>query len=343
MAHNIFGERFLSYRQPAWHALGTVSQEEMGAEAALQLIGGDVVVTLRKVFALMPPGTEPMLLELPNRAIIRHPTPDDPVFVPFGVVGTEYVPITLGDVATAWDEHVNRPVETMALLRRGAMGLITTKLPSIDVKGDEVEMYLGATAPLDGATAATAEIWPLRVVCQNTLNAAQSRAKSVYRVDHSAGAVERMALWLKDAYQTAENNVAVLREAFTVLANVRVTEADAKGVIEKAYPEPRPIERAAPKEVQEKWQEQSEALRRRVHNYRTNAYNLFEGGGMGSGSRAAKGTLWGAFNAVVECEDYRKSWNRDGLEPVFAAEQTLFGPRAETKKRAYEACLQLVR
>ena len=39
MAHNIFGERFLGQRKPAWHQLGLVVDEPIGAVKALERIG----------------------------------------------------------------------------------------------------------------------------------------------------------------------------------------------------------------------------------------------------------------------------------------------------------------
>ena len=39
MAHNLFGERFVSVRVPAWHKLGRVLEEPVSATQAWNLAG----------------------------------------------------------------------------------------------------------------------------------------------------------------------------------------------------------------------------------------------------------------------------------------------------------------
>ena len=44
-------------------------------------------------------------------------------------------------------------------------------------------------------------------------------------------------------------------------------------------------------------------------------------------------TAWGAYNAIVETEDYRKGWN--------ISESALFGPRAQRKAKAFNLALTM--
>ena len=53
-------------------------------------------------------------------------------------------------------------------------------------------------------------------------------------------------------------------------------------------------------------------------------------------SEACKGTVWGLYNAVVECEDYR----RGGSEKSRAT-SAVIGDRAVTKQRAFDVALTL--
>lgn len=154
IGHEIFGARFTSFREPSWHGLGLVSQTEMDATTALTRIGGDLNYSLHPNFTEI----EGELITLPTRTIVRHPSFDDPEYVPLGQVGPDYCLLAPTEVAALWDEYVGQPVETMGVLRRGAMLFITTKLEAMDVKGDEVERYLGLTSPMDGVRAATAEV-----------------------------------------------------------------------------------------------------------------------------------------------------------------------------------------
>lgn len=214
MGHAIFGERFLSLRRPAWHGLGLVTETEMSAREALIQVGGDLNVRLHANFTEI----EGTLTELPSRSIVRYPTTDDPEHVVLGQVGPDYHLLTPGEVADIWDEYVGQPIETLGILRRGALFFCTTKLPTLDIKGDEVERYLGVCSPMDGQRTASAEEWDVRVVCANTLKAAQAQARVSYRVVHDATAKERLGVWLKNAYEKAEQNYEVVKEAFELLA-----------------------------------------------------------------------------------------------------------------------------
>jgi hypothetical protein len=272
------------------------------------------------------------------RAAMRHPTADDPEYRTFNVVSEGYQPITMADVATVCDEHIAKPVETMGILGHGERGFVTFRLPAIDVKGDEVEMYLGATYSF--TTAATAEVWPLRVVCANTLRMAQARAQAQYRIVHDESARARMADWLRDAYAEAESKTDLLREAFVLLAGTKATTAQAKRVIREAYPDPTVPRGDAPAEVVEHRMKRWEYRRSRRIVFREGAFELFQGAGRGMDSKAAKGTLWGVVNAVVETENYRKgSFKGDEGENV--AEDVLFGKRGAAMERAADAALAL--
>src|SRR5581483_9563027 len=134
MAHELLGERFFSYRQPAWHALGTVSDKETTAREAYETIG---TIDVQKLRLFTSDG-----LETEFDAIVREATHDDPVRRVFGVVNKKYELVTPGDVVDNWDRAVSRYVETMGLLEKGSTLFVTTKLPTVDINGDELENYM---------------------------------------------------------------------------------------------------------------------------------------------------------------------------------------------------------
>lgn len=344
MSHQIFGERFLTLRQPAWHNLGLVVDEELSAREALGKIGGDLNLTLRPMYYEID-GTK---IEVPQHQIVRFPTKEDNEYVALGVVDSkDYVLFTPGQMCDIWDEHVGKHIETMGILRRGALFFCTTRLPTMDIKGDEVERYLGVTSPMDGRAAASAEEWDIRVVCANTLRAAQAQAKVAYRVAHGQGARERIGAWLNDAYKKAENNYNTAKEAFTLLADKRVDDMTARSIVLNTYADPRMPEKNAPDDVMEGRMQRWEAERKRLVKRREMAIELFGGDGTGMNSKAAAGTLWGLWNAVVELEDYRQGSRQpdkqgrkgDEAEAYRSSEDAMFGGRAATKQICYDACL----
>ena len=266
MAHEIFGERFLD-RKAAWHHVGFQNvKEELSAVEALRKIDGDFDVELKPLYFKID-GKE---VVSGFNQILRCPTKDDDEYVPFGQpVGRDYRAFRPRELCNVWDASLrDAPVETMGVLRRGAMFFITTKLPTIDVCGDEVERYLGVTSPLDGESALSAEEWPLRVVCANTLRAAQAAAKVAYRVVHNEDALDYLGAWIKDAYDVAKQNEANLKKAFEILAKAKVDDATAKKNFALVYPSPAPPTKTAPDAVMAKRIERYEAERRCIERFR---------------------------------------------------------------------------
>lgn len=339
MTAGIFGERFASYRQPAWHRLGEVLEKQMSAVQALRKIGGDdQIVTMEPVQVKVAGKT----IALPDyRAVMRHPTPDDDEYRVFNVVSKDYQPITMADVASIADEFVAEHVETIGILGQGERGFLTFKLPAIDVRGDEVEMYLGATYSFVGA--ATVEVWPLRVVCQNTLAIAQARAETAYRVVHDETAKERMGAWMADAYNEAKAKSDLLREAFTALAKARTTPAGVKKVIAAAYPDPKTPALNAPNDVIEQREKYYEQQVRRIGVFRSEANRLIAGDMTGFDKKAVKGTYWGAVQGIAEMENYRKASFIGGKEGEKAATAVLFGARRDVMSRATATALDLAK
>ncbi|KKL93629.1 hypothetical protein LCGC14_1872830, partial [marine sediment metagenome] len=129
MPASLFGERFLSYREPAWHRLGLVLDEPITALKAFRKMGPYEV----KLIPLSAVGMTDV--EIPHRAIVRTGTNDDPNNRVFGIVSEDYVLIQPKEFCEIWDEHVAEPIETIGALQQGETLFISTKLPSFDVNG----------------------------------------------------------------------------------------------------------------------------------------------------------------------------------------------------------------
>jgi len=330
--HNLFGERFADARQPAWHELGTVFEDEVSATEAFERIG-PYEVRLAEAFA---DG-----INLDRLAILRDPTTDDPETRVFGVVSSGYPLISPQDVCSIFDEQVAKPIETIGALGYGETFFVSTYLPTVDVKGDEVENYLLVSNPMTGLQAAEVRVTPVRVVCQNTLMASDRLATQKMKVVHDKDAKVRMADWLRETYEFAETSAKMLQELFVAMASRRVKDAEARKLFEYAYPSPKKPQTNAPQAVMEQrvqwWQENVALTQRR----RDGAKALFEGMGTGMDLPAAKGTLWGAYNAVVETEDYRRGRHDDQIA-ASAMGWGVTAERASIKKRAFEYAVKQV-
>lgn len=303
--------------------------EPVNAVKALRLMGEYSIRTEQLV-------TQAGGLVAPRKAIIREATTKGEPEVVLGTVGPEFNPI--GPLATCsiWDEAVNVPVETIGSLRNGAHLFISTKLPQFSVKGDEMQDYLLVSNPMDGGESAEILRTPVRVVCANTLRLGKQRGTETYRIVHDENARKRMFDWLYGLYQKAVAQAALIKEACEVLATYKVKDADAVEVLERVYPEPRKLRVTAPSEVMKKRERHRLYASEHMTTNREQALKLFKGDGRGAQTKAACGTAWGLYNAVVEYEDYR--WARS---PQQALESSVFGARAKVKDAAFDICADM--
>lgn len=322
-------------RTPAWHRKGTIMDVERSARESLEVIGGALNVTLESLT------TESGLI-LPDRAIVRGPVQDDPKSRSFGVVGPEYVLVTPDDAVQIWDEHVARPIETMGMLGKyGQEFFMTTKLPDLDVKGEEVCNYLLGHFPMSPFKSAQAIVSPVCTVCANTLRLAESMAVQRLRVVHDRSIKARLAAWMSEMVARAEAQTEALKGAFDAFASHQVTKKQTEVVLSQAYPSPAEPIRNAPDSIMEGRWKTYEYVRDSADKAKKQVVALFQGAGTGMDLEARKGTMWGLYNAVTERENYRR-----GGDAQSSAMSILFPNTAQsrgaTMERAFQAGLAIV-
>lgn len=331
MAETIFGSRLESRTLAGWHPARSDGAYDTAREA----------VEARAKFNV---GVYPLDARLPNTtqfidryAILRHPGGGASQTEVWGIVSDEYGLIRPKEVAAIWDEQVDRPIATAGTISRRLF--LMTRLAAVDVKGDPVEMYLALVNPMDGLHAASILITGVRIVCVNTLIMAQSLATLKYRVVHDEFAKERLGAWLGHAFEEAQAKQEAIAEAYRILADHRVDSSEFEAIIYTAYPDPKRPATTAPPEIMTKRFEKWEYEVERVQNFRTASWEFFEGAATGADHPAFKGTAWGAYNSIVEVEDYRRTQDESDVEGV--TESLLFGDRAAAKSRAFEAALEV--
>ena len=325
MAHEIFGERFFSRRVPAWHGLGLVLNEDIGATEAFKRIG-EYTVSLEPVTV----GTGADASGF--RAIVRSETPKGGPAAVLNVVTADYNPIGTHETCAIFDRAVNRPVETIGSLRNGAYLFMTTKLPKFDIAGDEIDDYLIVVNPMDGKEASHILRTPTRVVCMNTLRMGQSLSAERYNLRHGADVAKQLEEWLSGMYVKALANTAKIKTAGEILAAHYPTDEILKVWLAEIYPEPRAVRQTAPTIVLQKREEHRQYVREHQLSHREQVQRLFrDGTGTGMNTPAARNTAWGFYNAVTEYEDCR--WSRN---PQRALESAVFGARANVKEAAFD-------
>lgn len=194
---------FFSVKEKAWHGLGQIISDYPTSAEALQFAGLNYTVEKRGLFTYGD-DTDPekddndvvmeWRLDVPNYyATVR--TDSEEVL---GVVGKDYEVVQNVDAFSFFDSIVGGKegilYETAGALGNGERIFITAKLPDyIRVgKDDCIEKYLFLTTSHDGTGSIQIAFTPVRVVCQNTLNAALRHHTNCLKIRHTASASEKL-------------------------------------------------------------------------------------------------------------------------------------------------------
>ena len=311
MAHELETQNgvasFASFREPAWHGLGTVFTEEKNTAEMLAAANLDNWnVRLEDV-------------EIPNTLtsdknyfyVVRTNPTDKTQTDVLGVVGERYRVLQNEDLFSFGDNILDGGGrwETAGSIRGGRVvfgSLALERETVLDPSGvaDVVKTYLLINTSHDGSIAIQASITPVRVVCANTLNLAlgsrgKNAIKQSFKIRHT---------------QTAEGKIQIAREtlglankymdAFDVMANAmiqkEITAQQFNEIILAAYPKPEKDSKGSIK----KWETKVDV----INDIYTGQFN-----GM------IANTAWGAFNALTERLDWYRSARGDNNESLLAA------------------------
>ncbi len=219
---------FVSAKEPAWHHLGTVLDHVFTAKEAIEFGGLDFTVQKQRLL------TEKWLEVPDNFATVREDNNEV-----LGMVGKDYTIVQNRDVFSFFDQIVGSGkaiYETAGCLGKGGVIFVTAKLPKEIVIGNDgpIDNYLVLCSSHDGSMAITAFFTPVRVVCQNTLNAAfQNNTNRVY-IKHTQNVKERFveAAKVMGIHSIYLDNLEV---AFRLLYDKRVSDLDMKSIVTRAF------------------------------------------------------------------------------------------------------------
>lgn len=245
MAHNLnFNEQtgkysFMSVNEKAWHGLGQIISDYPTSKEALIHAGLNYEVVKRKMYTHdgeLPSETDFLIrnIEIPNyHATIRTDTNQV-----LGVVGKDYEIVQNVDAFSFFDSIVGGDgiqYETAGALGNGERIFITAKLPSyIKVgKDDLIEQYLFLTTSHDGFGSITAAFTPVRIVCNNTLNAALKNHSNAIKIRHTANANERLKM--AHTVMGISNQLSIqMEELFNHWAKVKISDKEIQQLIRAA-------------------------------------------------------------------------------------------------------------
>jgi phage/plasmid-like protein (TIGR03299 family) len=165
-------EAMFAYR-PAWHGIGTVVQQDVRPMEALKIASLNWAVRKEALYRTN-------LDEIPDRAAVCRT--DNGNYL--GTVGKRFMPVQNIEQASFIEAicgEGNAVVESCGALRGGRRTFWAIKQPNALTVGNEdlVERFLIVANGNDGSLSFKAFWSPVRVVCQNTLNAALRHTGSI--------------------------------------------------------------------------------------------------------------------------------------------------------------------
>ena len=348
MPASIFGERFYGHREPAWHGLGTVMDENLTATEAMKVANISFPVSKWEMFAKNPETGE--MIETNQFAVVRDPTEDDNIYRVLSNVGKQWTPLQAWELAKMLDPISEKyPVETVGALGNGEKIFFTLDAGDSKIAGEDHRLYYLVTDHRDGAGALNIAFTPVRVVCQNTLTVGLSSAKVSASLTHHA-TIKEDAQWYTALFAQMLNAKETVTATMNHLAEVgRVEEKDIKQIINSAYREAsRPRKLTLSQDIKaddvpakvwssllndkKHWIEEWEKRQAGVKVLRDSAWDRFET--FNDEYPKLAYTPWAGWQAVVECEDYRRG-HADALG------SPIFGERAEAKARAFNEALKI--
>lgn len=330
-------------RKPVW--TGFTTQFEKGVSAAVALREADIDNPVIKVplFGIDEDGTT---YETSKYGLVS-PTKG----TMFGVVGPNYSFLDNSEIAAILDNSgltAKYPVIAAGQTPEGSGVVFILDAGERNVAKDKVHQYFVMAESRTGGTAFRQAFTPLRFACMNTLMSAFNKAFEVMAIHHTRqfeSAVNLSANFAKLAIRQQTQTMVTFDE----MAKTPVTAATLQDYLAATYPLPNRV--AARRDLvasmniledpfiagkladlnksYDYWKKQAETKR-------SFAQGIFES--WETDNHRLGGTLWAAYNAVVEAEDF--GINRGGMKGV--PESAVFGARADAKIMALEAATSLL-
>jgi len=343
MAHNINHnsitgkDAFFSVKEKAWHGLGQIVEDYPTSEQAIIYAGLDYEVTKQPLFTYdaenASPETAPDGIQISEQEIKTHfATVRTDTAQILGVVGSKYEIVQNRTAFSFFDSLVQDgsgiKYETAGALGNGERIFITAKMPDVLRIGrnDDIEQYIFLTTSHDGSGSIMAAFTPVRIVCNNTLNAALRNNSNAVFIKHTANAemkLQEAARIISISQTTGE----LLEHTFNQWAKIRVSDAETKKLIRLAMAPNKEVFKAiAEDNTAFQFSQQFENICGKVNEYAFTAET--------QQMQTTAGTLFGAYNAVTGYYQNVNEYKSDSHK----VNSIMFGTALDRTKSAFEIC-----
>lgn len=292
---------FASFREPAWHSLGTVFNNEVTSSTEMLKLANLHNWNVRVEDIPMPNG---YTTTNPSFFVVRNHPADGHSDV-LATVGKRYVAVQNEELFGFGDALLDGARwETAGSIKDGRVVFGTLALDReivLDESGvaDKVNTYLLVHTSHDGSVAVQASVTPVRVVCQNTLNAALKGVKQSYKIRHTQS-VDGRIVAAREALGLAHKYLDKFEAEASELIQTEITKAEFDKIVSLAYPMPDKDVKGALK----KWQ---------------NKIDLIDEIFVSPTNSQINNTAWGAYNTLTERLDWYRNARGGNTENSMAA------------------------
>jgi phage/plasmid-like protein (TIGR03299 family) len=312
-----------------WHKIGTVVQGTLTTKEAIKAAGLDWQVEKRPIYFEKTVGKAKVMEKIEDKfSMVRTDTQEN-----LGVVGGVYTPLQ-NRVAFSFIDGIlglkEATIETAGALGRGERIWVLSQLKGvISLKGNDlINKYLLCANAHDGSMRVTLALTTTRVVCNNTLRIAVKEASEngdIYRIRHSTKMEEKVDS-ARDALGLIQEQFRTFEEQAKRLTEVRVNTAKLDEFLDLMGFD----------------LEAKEGRKKETVDEVKEAFVSSPGANLAS----AKGTLWGAVNAITYWADHERGTRltdsfKSKDEARFNATQ--FGSGAAIKEKALKVALSMAK
>lgn len=295
MAHLIEstnGKAEIAYAgQTPWHGLG----QQLTANASIDVWRKEAGLDWEARLSPVVYTTDGQIYsEMPNQNVIYR----SDTSAPLGVVTNRYKVHQPADVLNFFNTLVQSAgftLEVAGAIKGGKRiwALANVNREAVVLQDDAVRGYLLLSTSFDGTSATVGQFTSIRVVCNNTLSAAD-REDSLSRVNITHGASFDASL-MRDKLGLVVGGFDGMMDNYRRLARQGVSSEYAKQFTNELFP-------AA-------YNQQTNTFKE-SHGFKR-VLELFDGAGMGANSYGVYGTKWGLLNAVTQYIDHERGHNVD--------------------------------
>lgn len=153
--------------------------------------------------------------------------------IPLGIVKERYTPVQNIEAFTFFDGAIGKDKaiwQTAGFFGNGERIFVSAKLPkNIFVNGDPVENYLVFTTSHDGSSGVKILFTPIRVICENTLNAAIASSTNYVSFRHTKSVYGNLDI-AAEILGICETRIVALQEQFNIMRKIQMSDDKAQQI-----------------------------------------------------------------------------------------------------------------